>query len=212
MSRLQELYSLKSDAPNANLMRSIYDEWAENYDKELADEAQEYVAPALAGAYLLQALKTPSINDGLEILDAGCGTGLVGAHLSAIGAKKVDGIDLSPGMLELAGKTKSYRNLQTADLTARLAFEDNTYDALTCIGTLTQGHVGPEPLHEFVRIVKKGGFIVVTILDAIFAKGGYEAVVQGLVEAGKVDIVAAQIEDYRRGAGVRAWMIVLRVL
>ena len=211
MSRLHELYSLEGTS-NTSVLRSIYDEWASSYDKELADEAQEYVAPALAGAYLLQALKTPSINDSLEILDAGCGTGLVGAHLSAIGAKKVDGIDLSPGMLELAAKTKAYRNLQTADLSTRLNFSDGAYDALTCIGTLTQGHVGPSALDEFVRVVKKDGFVVVTILDAIFAKGGYEATIQKLVEAGKVDIVAARIEDYRRGAGVRAWMIVLRVL
>ncbi|KAL2108139.1 hypothetical protein VUR80DRAFT_4183 [Thermomyces stellatus] len=211
MSRIHELYSLEGTS-NANVIRSIYDEWAVSYDRELADEAQGYVAPALAGAYLLQALKTPSINDSLEILDAGCGTGLVGAHLSALGAKKVDGVDLSPGMLEVAAKTKAYRNLQAADLSGRLAFEDGAYDALTCVGTLTQGHVGPDAINEFVRVVKKGGFIVVTILDAIFAKGGYEATIQGLVQAGKADIVAAQIEDYRRGPGVRAWMIVLRVL
>lgn len=210
MSRLTELYSMDSDS-NAGLMRSIYDEWASSYDKELADEAQEYVAPALAGAYLLQALKTPSINDSLEILDAGCGTGLVGAHLAAIGGKKVDGVDLSPGMLELAAKTKAYRNLQTADLSTRLAFKDGAYDALTCVGTLTQGHVGPGAIEEFVRVVKKGGFVVVTILDAIF-RNGYEAKIQELVQARKIDIVSAQIEDYRRGAGVRAWMIVLRVL
>lgn len=210
MSRLSELYSLEG-ASNTNMMRSIYDEWAASYDKELADEAQEYVAPALAGAYLLQALKTPSINDSLEILDAGCGTGLVGAHLAAIGGKKVDGIDLSPGMLELARKTKAYRNLQTADLSTRLDFKDGAYDALTCIGTLTQGHVGPGAIDEFVRVVKSGGFVVVTILDAIFSNG-YEAAIQKLVQARKVDVVSAQIEDYRRGAGVRAWMIVLRVL
>lgn len=211
MSRLNELYSLNYDASTVQL-RDIYNEWASSYDKELADEAQDYVAPALAGAYLLQALKTPSINDGLEILDAGCGTGLVGAHLATIGAKKIDGVDLSPGMLDLAKKTNAYRKLETADLSAPLAFKDGSYDALTCIGTLTQGHVGPKAINEFVRVVKKGGFIVVTILDYIFAKGGYEAAIQELVKSKTVDIVTARVEDYRRGAGVRAWMIVLQVL
>ncbi|MBE3046465.1 class I SAM-dependent methyltransferase [Candidatus Bathyarchaeota archaeon] len=208
-SRISELYSLDGYSNN-KVLRSIYDEWASSYDKEVSDEAQDYVAPALAGAYLLQALQTPRIN-GLDILDAGCGTGLVGAHLATLGGK-VDGIDLSPGMLEIAGKTGAYRNLQTADLSTRLAFEDGAYDALTCVGTLTQGHVGPAAIDEFVRVVKKDGFVVVTILDAIFAKGGYEANIQGLVQSGKVDVVVAQMEDYRRGAGVRAWMIVLRVL
>ena len=115
-------------------------------------------------------------------------------------------------MLRAAEKTRAYRNLQTADLSTRLAFADGAYDALTCIGTLTQGHVGPAALDEFVRVVRTGGFIVVTILDAIFAKCGYEGAIKDLVQSGKVDIVAAQVEDYRRGAGVRAWMIVLRVL
>ncbi|SPO07745.1 uncharacterized protein DNG_10440 [Cephalotrichum gorgonifer] len=211
MSRLVELYSLNGTSNTAQL-RKIYDEWASDYDKELADEAQDYVAPALAGAYLLRTLKTPRINDNIEILDAGCGTGLVGAHLAAIGGQRVDGIDLSPGMLQLAEKTKAYRNLQTADLSMALAFKDGTYDAVTCIGTLTQGHVGPGAIDEFVRVVKVGGLIVVTILDAIFGPGGYEAKVEELVMARKIEIVSAQIEDYRRGAGVRAWMIVLRAL
>lgn len=209
MSRIAELYALEGYSNN-KVLRSIYDDWASSYDKEVTDEAQEYVAPALSGAYLLQALKASTLN-GLEILDAGCGTGLVGAHLATLGGK-VDGVDLSEGMLEIAGKTKAYRNLQTADLSTRLAFKDGTYDALTCVGTLTAGHVGPAALDEFVRVVKKDGFVVVTILDTIFAKGGYEAAIQGLVQSHKVDIVAAQIEDYRRGAGVKAWMIVLRVL
>ncbi|PKS08710.1 hypothetical protein jhhlp_004763 [Lomentospora prolificans] len=210
MSRLLELYSLVGN--DTTKLRAIYDEWAASYDMELADASQEYVAPALAGAYLLQALGTPSINDGLEILDAGCGTGLVGSHLAVIGAKKIDGVDLSMGMLQVAEKTGAYRSLTTMDLSQTLPLKDQSYDAITCIGTLTQGHVGPSVLHEFTRVTKKGGFIVVTILDAIFSSGGYEETIKHLVTSGRLQIVSAQLEDYRRGQGVRAWMIVLKAI
>jgi len=210
MSRLGELYAL--DGTDPTKLRAIYDEWATTYNKELADSSQDYVAPALAAAYLLQALQTPRINDTLEILDAGCGTGLVGSHLAALGAKKIDGIDLSTGMLRVAENTGAYRSLDTVDLSEALHFKDGTYDAVTCVGTLTLGHVGPAVLGEFARVVKTGGFIVATILESIFSEGGYEETIRGLVASGKVQVVGAQLEDYRRGQGVKAWMIVLRAV
>ncbi|CAH0050271.1 unnamed protein product [Clonostachys solani] len=208
MSQLAKAYSLT----DVNDTRSLYDDWAANYDLELTSKEQDYVGPVVAVAHVLKDLGVTRLAPETQILDAGCGTGLVGTHLAQVGGKKVDGVDLSPGMLKEAAKTGAYRDLQTADLTRPLAFEDNKYDVLVCVGTFTQAHVGPVALDEFVRVTKPGGSIVATVLGSIFESGGYAAKIESLENQGKVKLVSAEMEDYRRGPGVRARMVVLKVL
>ncbi|KAF2686145.1 methyltransferase domain-containing protein [Lentithecium fluviatile CBS 122367] len=192
-------------------LRSLYDEWAASYDSDLAKKDQEYVAPALAAATVAKHL-SPTPLDTVKILDAGCGTGLVGKALAQLGAKHIDGVDLSPGMLDVARKLNVYTELDTIDLSKPLDQRTASYDVVTCIGTLTHAHVGPEVLSEFVRVVKPGGWIVATVLDDIWEPIGYRAEVDELLAQGKVELVSADVGDYRRGAGVRARMVVLKVI
>jgi len=208
MSQLAKAYGLSS----VDETRTLYDEWAASYDREMAKEDQDYVGPALAAAHVLQAFGTKSIDPSLEILDAGCGTGLAGIALAQLGAKKIDGVDLSQGMLDIARKAGVYRHLNTADLSTRLVHSDNQYDAIACVGTLTQGHVGPVALDEFVRITKPGGFIVATVLGSIYENGGYQAKIEDLSNKKLVKFISANLEDYRRTAKVQARMVVLQVL
>lgn len=208
MSHLARSYALN----NVDDTRTLYDDWAANYDADLAKADQDYVGPAVAAAHVLQYLGVPQIGPDVELLDAGCGTGLVGAQLALAGAKKVDGVDLSPGMLDVARKTGAYRSLDTADLSTQLSHKDNSYDVVACIGTLTQGHVGPVALDEFARITKPGGLIVATVLGYIYESGGYQDKIEDLVNKGHVQLLSADMVDYRRGAGVQARMIVLKVL
>ena len=83
---LERAYSLSGPAD----ARALYDEWAPTYDADLTGEAQGYVAPAVTADAVVAAA-----GPGGEILDAGCGTGLVGVALRERGATTVDGIDLS---------------------------------------------------------------------------------------------------------------------
>ena len=52
---------------------------------------------------------------GLRVLDAACGTGLLGDHLRKI-AEHLVGIDLSPDLLDTARKKKTYHELVCGDL------------------------------------------------------------------------------------------------
>ena len=131
---IERAYSL-SDPDEA---RALYDEWAGTYDDDLASDSQGYVAPAVAA----DAVASASGVDG-EILDAGCGTGLVGVALAERGARSIDGVDLSPGMLAKAKETGVYRRLAPADLSRPLPVSADSYDVVVCVGTLTHGHVGP---------------------------------------------------------------------
>jgi predicted TPR repeat methyltransferase len=186
--------------------RTLYDEWAESYDDDLAEESQGYVAPEVAAEVVVGAAGV----DG-EILDAGCGTGLVGVALAARGARHIDGVDLSPGMLAKAKETGVYRRLAPADLSRPLPVSADAYDVVVCVGTLTHGHVGPGAFGEFVRLARPGGTIVATVLDDIWDSGGYRAEVDRLARTTMVEIVSTGVVDYRRAAGVSARMVVLRV-
>lgn len=205
MSGIQRVLNLSGNAE----AQAAYDDWAENYDNDMLGESEDYVAPEAASNCVKRYLGPRDIED-VSILDAGCRTGLVGASLAKKGANHIDGIDLSPGMLQVAERSGAYQSLSLANLSQRLDIPDQTYDVVVCVGTMTQGHVGPEAFDEFARIVKPGGFIISTVRDTFWKMNGYEDKVKSLDKAGKLKLVSAELEDYRRGAGVQAVMVVLQ--
>ncbi|RZT88975.1 methyltransferase family protein [Pseudonocardia sediminis] len=186
--------------------RALYDEWAATFDADITDETQGYVAPGNAADAVVRVAGT-----GAVILDAGCGTGLAGVELARRGATTVDGLDLSPGMLERARATGAYRDLDTADLTVPLAAADDSYDVVVCVGTLTHGHVGPSVLAEFVRVVRSGGHVVATVLDDIWEADGFRAEVDRLAAGELVEMVSADVQPYRAGQSVDCRMLILQV-
>ncbi|KAH6629570.1 S-adenosyl-L-methionine-dependent methyltransferase [Boeremia exigua] len=169
--------------------RRIYDEWATTYDSDMQKHA--FTAPRLVAEGVARGLKLNHLHrdpeqvlKGVRIVDAGCGTGTVGVELARLGAEDTVGLDISNGMLMVARKSGAYTDLKMADLTKKLEFEDGGFDALTCCGTFTHGHLGPAPLAEFVRIVKSGGVVVATVLDSHWVEKGFEAEADRLVSAG----------------------------
>lgn len=188
---------------------ALYDRWAETYDDEVTDEAQNYVAPSLvAEAAIRYGLSNGSKNS--IVLDAGCGTGLVGVALGAAKAKAIDGIDLSPAMLAEARKTGVYRDLSVADMNAPIAKADETYDVVSCVGTFTLGHVGPDPaLRELIRVTKTNGIVVSTILEEIWVPGGFQAEVEKLKAEGSIKVLTEELIDYVKGHGDKAVLLIL---
>lgn len=188
--------------------KQLYDDWSDTYDGDLMGPQQEYKAPAV----IAKAVVAANGNLSGEIFDAGCGSGLSGIALVSVGAKTIDGCDVSTGMLKFAEKTGIYRHLEAVDLTQEIPqYSDAKYDVVTCVGTLTHGHVGPVPaLKEFVRVTKSGGIIAATVLDDLWESGGYETEVQRLQSEGLVDVLSTEKDDYRKAAGVKARTLVLR--
>ncbi|RAL02640.1 class I SAM-dependent DNA methyltransferase, partial [Aspergillus ibericus CBS 121593] len=194
-------------SPTTQHCMEIYTHWAPTYNAEVQSKVHDYIAPSLIATAALNASPTP-IN---TILDAGCGTGLVGQALYTAGATTIGGLDLSPAMLDIAKGTGVYRDLMQGDLTRDLNIPDKVYDVVVCVGTFTLGQVGPRPaLGEFVRVVKIGGIVAATVLEEVLVDWGFEEEVGRLEGEGRVRVLRREGVDYVRGRGNRAVLVVLR--
>ncbi|KAF2799738.1 S-adenosyl-L-methionine-dependent methyltransferase [Melanomma pulvis-pyrius CBS 109.77] len=194
---------------NPDDCKAVYDEWATTYNADVQHAGVDYVAPILTASAVIAA----GGNISGSILDAGCGTGFVGVALAKSGANNIDGIDLSPSMLEFARKTGVYKDLTVVDMTKAINKQDQSYDVITCVGTFTQGHVGPEPaLQELVRLMKKDGLLVCTVLNDVWVSGGYKAEIERLEAVGAVTVLKTEDMDYyRRGDDQqKARMVILK--
>ena len=145
-------------AADLDELEGIYKNWASDYESDVINLAG-YVGHLITSDLLLNYLRnTESI-----VLDAGCGTGLVGEVLYKNNFRNMDGVDFSQEMLNIAHQKNIYQSLKLVDLTKKLDYENDSFDAIICAGTFTCGHVGPEALREMVRITKQGGYICFTV-------------------------------------------------
>ena len=158
-----------------NELENIYKNWAPDYEHDVIQLAG-YVGHIITTRLLLKY----STNNEFEVLDAGCGPGLVGEILHKKGIKNIVGVDFSQQMLDLALEKDVYQSLHLMDLTKKLDFEDDTFDAIVCAGTFTCGHVGPEAFEEMVRITKSDGYISFTVRKQEWEASPYEKIIKEL--------------------------------
>ncbi len=108
-----------SAAAPAGYVRELFDAYAERFDAHLV-AALEYRTPELLARALDECLGANAT--GLNILDLGCGTGLMGVPLKAR-ARQLIGVDLSAGMLAKALALGIYERFIEADLLTACAAE-----------------------------------------------------------------------------------------
>ncbi|MDR3455232.1 MAG: tetratricopeptide repeat protein [Rhodoferax sp.] len=129
------------DAAPRAYVESLFDRYA--------DEFQAHLVGALryrAHEVLVRGLAPLSPQRFRAVLDLGCGTGLIGPLIKPV-ADRVDGVDLSSGMLEQARACGTYTELVHADVVDYLQSTDCPYDLVLAADV----------------------FIYVGALDAVFA-------------------------------------------
>ncbi len=156
-------------ARNETELAAAYAAWSNGYDRETA--ALGYCLPFMIAAWVARHVPP----DTGPLLDAGCGTGLSGPYLAALGYRDIDGLDMSADMLALARGRGVYRNLVEAALGGRLPIEDAAYAAVFSTGVFTEGHAPASSLDDLVRIVQPGGFVIFTVRDSVLQTGGFRA-------------------------------------
>lgn len=191
MANRREIHDRVLNASNTEELSKAYKEWADSYDQDLIYE-MGYVAPLLATQLFSDNVKDRST----IILDAGCGTGLVGEYLHRHGYKNIEGLDYSRAMLEKAGQKQIYQKLKQGDLTESLDIESNTFDAVISVGTFTCGHVGPEAFEELLRITKPGGHICFTVREQAWEEDSYLDKIGTFQRDGAWTMLAESTADY----------------
>lgn len=129
--------------------RAYYDAFSESYDdkrhegyhKLIDDQAAELVR---------------RVGEGKEVLEVGCGTGLVLERVASF-ARRAEGVDLSPGMLAKARA----RGLTVQEASATdLPFEDASFDVAYSFKVLAHVPEIDRALAEMARVVRPGGYLV----------------------------------------------------
>ncbi|MFG2892531.1 class I SAM-dependent DNA methyltransferase [Streptomyces sp. NPDC048248] len=199
---LKRMYSLDGDVEQRT---GIYDDWAVSYDEDTV-EGLGYLGPALVAERVADIVPA-----GTPILDAGCGTGLVGAELARRGYSTVDGVDLSQGMLDVARGKGVYRRLEQADITRPLPFGPQSYGAVVCAGTFTAGHVGPEGIDPLLAVARPGGHLVMTVLTLAWERMGFQRHIEELARRGAARLVEDRADQtYHTQEPVTCRVVVLR--
>lgn len=101
---------------------TLFDNYADNFEHDLVKNLNYHSPEVLAGT-----IKRYASSSGLDVLDLGCGTGLMG-HLLRPLSKTLTGIDLSTNMLDKARQRQIYDRLICGDLTNFLQTQDQAFD------------------------------------------------------------------------------------
>ncbi len=200
---LEKVYT----AENHEQLMDAYKDWAANYDDDTVGNFG-YVAH-IASARALDAVLGEKQ---ARILDAGCGTGLVGEILRELGYDNIDALDYSQEMLEEAKKKHVYDKLFLADLSKPLDIADNAYDAVVCTGTFTFGHVDASAFDELIRITRPDGYFCFTVREGAYEEYGYRSRMIELERANAWELCSMRDEDYLRNEGVTCKLCTYKVL
>src|SRR6056297_1509789 len=191
-----QVYKARNDAET----RDLYDEWADQYDKVVLQEG--YATPARCA----QALRTAKSDLDAPILDFGCGTGLSGLALRLAGFNVIDGVDLSPSMLEVAREKGIYRNLTAIEAEEPI---DGDYGAIAAIGVIG---AGAAPLSALTRILDgltPGMQFVFSFNDHTLEDPAFEDTVNRYISDGTMQHLFREHGDHLPGQDMKSTVYVL---
>lgn len=139
----------------SDVVTDIFDGYAQNFDMHLV-RALQYRVPERVAQILLE--KHPDRR--FNLLDLGCGTGLVGVYLGRIEGHII-GADLSEKMIEQAARHGIYSRFHRVNvLDALRETPAEHYEAITCTDVLVYvGDLAPVIPNAF-RILKAGGHFI----------------------------------------------------
>ena len=140
-------------------VRETFDHFAEDFDKQLLEDL-EYRAPKLIHA-LFREVSPGDVTD-LEILDAGCGTGLSGIDFKAH-ARVLTGVDLSSEMLKLAKARGLYDELHEGELAGFMRANPERFDLIVAADVFCYIGDLAESLDAAFKTLKTGGLMIFSV-------------------------------------------------
>lgn len=166
------------------------------YDTQMAGI---YNGPDIAAL----ALEESGESKDVKVLDVGSGTGLVGQALIARGFKHLVALDRSVEMMEQCASKRVYSENLLGSVEMDFGhLPDESFGACTCVGSFLTGDFVDAwlGLGEMLRLVKKGGTLVVLVNEDEMKKDPCVETMQTLVSAfakaerqGKCEILREEV-------------------
>jgi len=177
-------------------IETTFDSFAASFDAKLASLA--YRAPALVAEMLAHAGVDPSRS--LDVVDAGCGTGLCGPLLAPY-ARRLVGVDLSEAMLSRARERNVYDELAKRELTAYLQDFPGSFDVIVSADTLVYFGALEAVTAAAANALRPDGVLVFTVEELVgnASDAGY-----GLSPNGRYQHSSDYVERMLTDAGLQS--------
>ena len=200
-SYLKEVYS-----GDTNDSRELYASWAGTYDKEV--QKNGYVTPKR----IANALKDVVTDQSDFILDYGCGTGLSGFALQAVGFENINGLDVSQEMVSLAEKKSIYKNLKVFDPFTEIPVYPDQYKIITAIGVIGAGAAPLQVFDSLFTLLPQNGLFAFSFNDHTLNDPNYEQKVEKYLSSGHAVILHKSYGNHLPKANLKSNIYILKKL
>jgi len=139
---------------------SLFDSFADSFDETLVHWL-EYRGPEVVRDACVKALGAEPQGK-LDIFDLGCGTGLAAPLLRPM-ARRLDGVDLSPGMLAKARERRLYDDLVEGEIVSCLKTRGRRYDLVVAPDVFVYFGLLDEAFPAVFDALRAGGLFVLTL-------------------------------------------------
>jgi predicted TPR repeat methyltransferase len=161
--------------PVEGYVRQLFDASAATFDRELLEKLG-YAIPREMVDGLRGTDGAP--DHPWDVLDLGCGTGLVGAEIAAH-SRTLTGVDLAPNMIELARARGIYTELHCVDLMAALGEAPQAhYDVVTAADVFIYVGKLDAVIPSIRRVLRPGGRLAFSV-EACENSEGYSLGLMG---------------------------------
>ncbi len=184
--------------------QEIYAKWGASYDEDMRDWG--YATPGR----IAMALRQSGANVEKPVLDFGCGTGLCGMALKAVGFDVIDGTDISPEMLEKAEARDVYRQVWLGQPGSMGHIKAGDYAILAACGVVSLGAAPPETLDMLAGCLAPGGLLAFSFNEATMKDRSYTDRLDFLALAPDLEVAFEQDGPHLPGKEMTSTVYVLR--
>jgi len=214
-----ELAALLGDGsmPSApiGIVRELFDRYSQGFEDHLV-RALQYRGPE----QLRTAIQSITSRTDMDVLDLGCGTGLCGVELRPM-ARRLVGVDLSPGMLERCAEKSIYDELIEGDITQALLPISEQWDLIVAGDVMVYIGDLSGVLPAAAAALRPGGWLAFTLErydGAGFCLGtslryshSLEYIRELAGRAGLAEVLAQEVTlRFQSKAPVAGWIVVLQ--
>lgn len=156
-------------------LRKNYNKW---YSDNLKNKSSDLPKPT-SQFYDDLLLSLISLNKkGKKLLDVACGIGYFMVRANEMGLKTT-GVDISDKAVKYAKKMTGSPVFRSK--AEKLPFKNNTFDFVTCIGSLEHFEDPEKSLHEMSRVLKKDGVSLIHVPNMMFIGHIYMSLRYGIM-------------------------------